>query len=70
MAYVQPTGVHGFDPSDPCLNWNTGQYMINLIGRFFATDGADVYYLSHPETHECLARSVGNGSCSFVNIPE
>ncbi len=70
MAYVQPTGVHGFDPSDPCLAWNTGQYMINLIGRFFATDGADVYYLSHPSSHQCLAQSPGNGSCPFVSVPK
>jgi hypothetical protein len=69
MAYVEPRGIHGFDPSSPCLNWDSGQYLINLIGRFFASSGADVYYLSHPSTHECLAKQLGNGACPFLLPP-
>ncbi len=66
MAYVEPTGVHGFNPADTCQAWVVGRYMINLIGRFFATEGADLYYLSHPASHQCLGRDLDAGSCSFV----
>jgi hypothetical protein len=69
QAYIQPRGVHGFDPSSPCDNWDSGQYMINLIGRFFMTSGTDVYYLSHPASHQCLGKQYGKGHCSFVFIP-
>jgi hypothetical protein len=69
MAYVNPTGVHGFDPADPCQNWDSGQYLINLIGRFFASSGSDVYYLSHPASHQCLGRQFGEGACPFYVIP-
>jgi len=69
QAYVQPKGVHGFDPSDPCQNWDSGQYLVNLIGRFFTSSGSDVYYLSHPSSHQCLAKATGQGSCSFVQVP-
>ena len=66
MAFIEPKGVHGFNPSNPCQKWNSGLYMINLISRFFATEGADLYYLSHPESHQCLSRPVsGNDACSF-----
>jgi hypothetical protein len=66
MAYTRPLGEHGFNTTDPCQVWQTGRYMINLIGRFFATSGADVYYLSHPATHQCLARAPNDGGCPFV----
>jgi hypothetical protein len=69
QAYVNPRGDHGFEPSTPCENWDRGQYMINLIGRFFATSGTDVYYLSHPASHLCLGKRYGKGVCSFVFIP-
>ena len=69
QAYIEPKGVHGFEPSDPCENWDSGQYMINLIGRFFRSSGADLYYLSHPSSHQCLAKPTGKGSCSFVQVP-
>jgi hypothetical protein len=69
QAYIEPKGVHGFEPSRPCENWDSGLYMINLIGRFFTTSGADVYYLSHPESHNCLAKPFGKGACSFIQVP-
>lgn len=69
QAYIEPKGVHGFEPANPCQNWDSGQYMINLIGRFFASSGSDVYYLSHPSSHQCLAKPTGKGSCSFVQVP-
>lgn len=70
VAYIEPKGGHGFEPADPCQNWDSGQYMINLIGRLFATSGADLYYLSHPSSHQCLAKPVGKGACSFVQVPK
>jgi hypothetical protein len=66
MAYTRPLGEHGFSPTDPCQAWQTGRYMINLLGRFFATGGADVYYLSHPSSHQCLGKASGQGNCPFV----
>ena len=66
MAYTRPFGEHGFSPTDPCQAWQTGRYMINLLGRFFATGGADVYYLSHPSSHQCLGKAIGQGHCPFV----
>lgn len=65
MGYVNPRGEHGFSPGDPCQAWVDGRYYINLVARFFATEGADLYYLSHPSSHQCLAKT-GPGSCSFV----
>jgi len=70
MAYIEPKGVHGFDTANPCQNWDSGQYMINLFGRFFKSSGADVYYLSHPSSHQCLGKQYGKGSCSFYVIPK
>ncbi|MEZ4223966.1 MAG: hypothetical protein R3B13_23660 [Polyangiaceae bacterium] len=70
MAYVEPKGVHGFNPSTPCDNWDSGMYMINLIGHFFSTSGADLYYLSHPSSHQCLSKPFGKGACSFVDVPQ
>lgn len=69
MAYIEPKGVHGFNPATPCDNWDSGMYMINVIGRFFATDGADLYYLSHPSSHQCLSKPFGKGACSFIDVP-
>lgn len=69
QAYIEPKGVHGFEPSTPCSAWDPGLYMINLLGRFFASSGSDVYYLSHPTSHQCLAKPFGKGACPFVVIP-
>jgi hypothetical protein len=66
VAYTRPLGEHGFSPTDPCQAWQTGRYMINLLGRFFASGGADVYYLSHPSSHQCLGKASGQGNCPFV----
>jgi hypothetical protein len=37
-------------------------YYDQLAGRFFATNGTDVYFLSHPTTHTCLM----DQSCDFL----
>jgi hypothetical protein len=61
-AYIVPQGVHCFDIANPCENWNSALYLINMVTRFFATEGRDLYYLSHPATHGCL----GDWSCEFL----
>ncbi|MFO0618359.1 MAG: hypothetical protein U0414_37545 [Polyangiaceae bacterium] len=54
-AYIVPGGVHTFTNGNPCENFDSGTYLTNLVARFFMTNGEDVYYLSHPTTHHCLA---------------
>lgn len=61
-AYIQPGGAHSFSVADPDLAWDPSRYLMNVIGRFFATDGSDLYYRSHPATHQCAAR----GDCDFL----
>ena len=61
-AYTKPEGTHTFVAPNPCEAWDHAQYLVNLTARFFATDGRDVYYLSHPATHACLA----DNSCPFL----
>lgn len=63
-AYVVPQGVHTFVNGNPCESFDTGTYLTNLVARFFQTDGTDVYYLSHPSTHHCLATDVT--SCDYL----
>ena len=48
--------------ADPSLPWDPSRYLMNTIGRFFATGGRDVYYRSHPAAHACAAR----GDCDFL----
>jgi hypothetical protein len=59
--YLVPEGKHTWDVGDACLAWDYATYGNALTARFFASDGKDVYYLSHPKTHECLAY----GTCDF-----
>jgi hypothetical protein len=54
-AYLDPQGQHDWSVGDPCQAWDGTTYMDNLLAHFFATGGQDVYYLSHPMTHACLA---------------
>jgi hypothetical protein len=61
-AYTQPGGAHSFGVPDPDLPWDPSRYLLNVIGRVFATNGADLYYRSHPATHQCAVR----GDCDFI----
>ena len=61
-AYIQPDGAHSFGVTDPDLVWDPARYLMNVIGRFFATNGSDLYYRSHPAIHQCAAR----GDCDFL----
>jgi hypothetical protein len=64
-AYLDPTGQHDWSVGDPCQAWDGTTYMDNLLAHFFATGGQDLYYLSHPASHACLA----NTSCPFFSGP-
>ncbi len=63
--YVVPEGKHTWDVGDACLQWDYATYGNALMARFFATEGRDIYYLSHPKTHGCLA----TGTCDFLPPP-
>ena len=60
--YLVPKGQHTWDVGDVCRAWDFATYGNALTARFFATEGRDVYYLSHPKTHECLE----SGTCDFL----
>jgi hypothetical protein len=61
-AYLQPLGDHDWSFGDPCQAWDGTTYMDDLLVRFFATNGQDLYYLTHPSSHECLASK----TCPFM----
>jgi hypothetical protein len=63
-AYVVPQGTHTFVNGEPCQSFDHGTYLTNLTARFFMTDGSDLYYLSHPSTHHCLA--VDAAGCGYL----
>jgi hypothetical protein len=60
--YLVPKGQHTWDVGDTCKKWDFATYGNALTARFFATEGRDIYYLSHPRTHGCLV----DGSCDFL----
>ncbi len=52
-AFIVPEGIHGFDPPDPCKQWDTGMYLVNVVGRFFSTGATDIPYITNPTGHTC-----------------
>lgn len=66
-AYVVPQGEHTFVNGNPCQSFDVGTYLTNLTARFFMTKGTDIYYLSHPASHHCLARDVY--ACGYLEPP-
>ena len=60
--YLVPKGAHTWNLGDTCRAWDYATYGNGLMARFFATRGKDVYYLSHPTTHGCLA----DATCPFI----
>ena len=60
--YIVPEGQHTWDTSDAGRAWDFAQYGNALTARFFASEGRDLYYLSHPKTHNCLV----DGTCDFL----
>ncbi|MBM4374571.1 MAG: hypothetical protein FJ095_05755 [Deltaproteobacteria bacterium] len=63
-AYTVPQGEHTFVNGEPCQSFDHGSYLTNLVARFFESDGTDLYYLSHPKTHHCLATETP--SCDYA----
>jgi hypothetical protein len=63
-AYTVPEGEHTFVNGEPCQSFDHGTYLANLVARYFQSDGTDIYYLSHPETHQCLKEFVP--SCDYM----
>jgi hypothetical protein len=62
-AYAVPAGEHGFGHGEPCRAFDHGTYLTNLVARFVQSGGTDLYYLSHPASHRCLASQTP--SCSY-----
>jgi hypothetical protein len=60
-AYVDPRGTHVFVNGDPCKAFDDAVYYNHLLVRFLATEGRDLYHLSHPTSHACLERE----TCPF-----
>lgn len=65
-AYVVPQGVHTFVNGEPCQGWDSGTYLTSLTARFFMTNGSDLYYLSHPSSHQCLQDVA---TCDYLASP-
>jgi hypothetical protein len=63
--YVEMPGVHTWNVPDQCKAWDPVAYGNSLLAHFFASGGKDVYYLSHPTSHACLATY----SCDFFPKP-
>jgi hypothetical protein len=63
--YLVPQGQHTWDVGDACKLWDFASYGNAVTARFFASQGTDVYYLSHPKTHGCLV----DGTCDFFKAP-
>ncbi len=61
-AYIVPQGTHSFSLPRAQDPWHPQIYLLHTIGHFFATDGQDVYYRSHPNDHECAEQA----TCSFI----
>ncbi|HUT54486.1 MAG TPA: hypothetical protein VM658_13940 [bacterium] len=59
MPYMQPTGQHGFDVPHPNKAFNIELYNINMIGRYFQTNGGQIL------NDTCLE----NDSCAHIPPP-
>lgn len=59
LPYVETTGVHGFGPPRPDKAFDIDSYSINMIGRYFQTDGDEI--LDAP----CLE----DNTCEFIPPP-
>jgi hypothetical protein len=64
-AYVNPLGQHVYVINDPCRAFDDVTYYDTQMGRFLATGGHDLYVLSHPQTHKCMATQ----TCPFEAAP-
>jgi hypothetical protein len=62
-TWIEPGGTHVFVEGDPCKKFDDVVYASNLLVRFLATQGKDLYFLSHPTSHGCLERE----TCPFFH---
>lgn len=60
-VYAQPLGTHATELPNAAKTFDESTYYIHLIGRWFATDGAELEYVTNPNGHQCLE----DASCSF-----
>lgn len=61
-VYVAPEGAHTWLPPDACERFDDATWGNLLNGRYLASGGRDIYYVTHPDTHRCLA----DRSCDFL----
>ncbi|HRH01115.1 MAG TPA: hypothetical protein PLR99_32975, partial [Polyangiaceae bacterium] len=59
--YGNPRGYHVWLTGDACRAFDHAAHASNLLVRYLATEGRDLYVVSHPASHGCLADS----SCPF-----
>lgn len=62
-AYIEPNGRHVWINPDPCNAFDETGYHTRLLARFLATNGRDVYFSTHPQSHRCLE----SASCDFFS---
>lgn len=62
-VYVAPQGAHTWVPPDVCEKFDDATWGNLLNGRFLASGGRDIYYVTHPATHRCLATR----TCDFLS---
>lgn len=60
--YGEPTGYHVWTNGDPCRAFDHATHATGMLVRYLATGARDLYPLSHPKTHGCLA----DESCDFL----
>jgi len=61
-VYGNPAGYHVWANGDPCRAFDHATHATGLLVRYLATAGRDLYVLSHPKSHGCLA----DESCPFL----
>ena len=68
-AYVNPMGQHVFFVNDPCRNFDDVTYYDTMLVHFLATNGADIYDVTHPVTHKCMATQTCPFPIEFSPVP-
>ena len=64
-VYGEPKGYHVWANGDPCRAFDHANHATGLLVRYLASGTTDLYMLSHPKTHGCLA----DLSCPFFSAP-
>jgi hypothetical protein len=53
LPYISAQGDHGFYVPQPSLAFDVNTFMINMIGRYFGTQGRSISYESCMEDNTC-----------------